>query len=99
MSAYWVEGKRKDLNAENMSAALKFATTALNYQFLKVIQIDRVDTHSLRSGGAIVLLLAGYIYRDIQKMGIWRGGNFKEDIREELHCFAEGMLTAMKQDF
>ena len=26
-------------------------------------------------------------------------GNFKEYIRDELHCFAEGMYTAMNQDF
>ena len=32
-------------------------------------------------------------------MGRWRGETFKEYIREELHCFAEGMSTAMKQDF
>ena len=34
-----------------------------------------------------------------KKMGILRGETFKEYIREELHCFAEGTLTAMKQDF
>ena len=67
LSAYWVEGKRKYLNAENMSAALKFSTTALNYPYLKGIPIDRVDTHSLISAGANVLLLAGYSKRDIQK--------------------------------
>ena len=32
-------------------------------------------------------------------MGIWRGKMFKEYIREELHCFAEGMSTGMKQYF
>ena len=32
-------------------------------------------------------------------MGIWRGETFKEYRIEELHCFAEGILTAMKQDF
>ena len=32
-------------------------------------------------------------------MGIQREGTFKEYIREELHCFAEGMSTAMKQYF
>ena len=32
-------------------------------------------------------------------MGRRRGETFKDYIREELHCFAEGMLTAMKQDF
>ena len=99
LSAYWMEGKRKYLNADNMSAALKFATTALNYPSLKGIPIDRVDTHSLRSGGANALSLAGYSDRDIQKMGRWRGETFKEYIREELNCFAEGMSTAMKQEF
>ena len=32
-------------------------------------------------------------------MGRRRGETFKEYIREELHCFSEGMSTAMKQDF
>ena len=45
LSAYWVGGRRKDINAENMSAALKFATNALNYPYLKGIIIERVDTY------------------------------------------------------
>ena len=98
LSAYWMEGKRKYLNADNMSAALKFATTALNYPYLKVIPLDRVDNHSLRSGGVNALLLAGYSDRDKQKMGRWRGETFKDYIREDLHCFLEVMSTAMKQD-
>ena len=45
-----------------------------------------------------------YHFRDTaieiyKKMGRWRGETFKEYIREELHCFLEVMLTAMKQDF
>ena len=32
-------------------------------------------------------------------MGIWRGETVKEYVREEFHCFAEGMSTAIKQDF
>ena len=82
-----------------MIVALKLATTALNYPSLKSIPIDRVDTHLLRSMEANALSLAEYSYRDIQKMGRWRGENFKQYIREELHCFAEGISTAMKQDF
>ena len=68
-----MEGKTKDLNADNMSAALKLIITALNYPSLKVIPIDRVDTHLLRSRGANSLLLAGYSDKDIQKMGRWKG--------------------------
>ena len=82
-----------------MIAALEFSTTALNYTSLKDIPIDRVDTNSLRSGGANSLSLAGYSDRYIQKMGRWRGETFKEYIREELYCFAEGMSIAMKQYF
>ena len=74
MSEYWVEGKRKDINAENMSAALKFATTALNYLSLKGIPIDRVDTHSFGSGGENTLPLAVYRDRDIKK---WEDGEGK----------------------
>ena len=81
MSAYWVGGRQKYLTSENMSAALKFAATALNYMSLKWIPIDRVDTHFLISGGANALSLAGYSDRDIQKMGRFIGETFKEYIR------------------
>ena len=70
LSAYWVEGKRKDLNAENMSAKLKFTTTALSYTSLNGIPIDILDTHSLRFGGENAPSLAGYSYKDINKRGV-----------------------------
>ena len=69
-----MEGKRKYLNADNMSAALKILTTALNYPSLKGIPIDRVDTHSLRLGGANALSLTGYSDRYIKK---WEDGEGK----------------------
>ena len=62
-----MEGKRKYLNADNMSAALKCATTALKYPSLKGIPMDIVDIHSLKSGGANALSLVGYRDRDIRK--------------------------------
>ena len=79
---YWVGGRRKYLNADNMSAALKFATATLNCPYLKGIPIGIVDNHSLRSGGANALSLAGYSDRDIQKMGRFIGETFKEYIRD-----------------
>ena len=73
LSAYWVRGRRKYLNAENIIAALKFATTALNYMSLKVIPIYIVDTHLLRSGGSNALSPAGYSDINIQKWGYLEG--------------------------
>ena len=66
---YWIGGRGKDLNAENMSAALKFATIALNYPSLKGIPIDIVDTHSLRSGGANAQSLRDTVIDRYKKWG------------------------------
>ena len=97
--AFWIGDKHKDVTAENISAAVKFAARALKYPYIKGVPIERVETHSLRSGVSNALSLEGYSDRYIQKMGHWRGENFKEFIREELHCFSDIILTAMKQDF
>ena len=98
LSAYWVGGKQKYLTVENMSAALEFASTALNYPGLKGIPVDIVYTHYLRGGGSNELSLAGYRNGDMQKKWRCRGETFMEYIWEELLCFAGVVSTAMKQD-
>ena len=71
----------------------------LLYPTTKGIPIARINTHSLRSGGANALALAGYSDAQIQKMGRWRGATFKEYIREELACYARNMSKDMKRKF
>ena len=71
----------------------------VRYPTRKGIQVERVDTHSLRGGGANALALSGYSETAIQKMGRWKGATFKEYIREELANYADGMSTAMKTKF
>jgi hypothetical protein len=87
------KGKCKDITNKDVSKALKVAATALDYPTPKGIPTDRVDTHSLRCGGANALSLAGYLDTQIQKMGQWRGATFKEYIRKELACFSAGVLS------
>jgi hypothetical protein len=70
---------------------------ALEYPTKKGIPIARLDTHSLRSGGANALSLTGYSDTQIQKMSRWCGATFKEYIREELACFLDRMSTSMKK--
>jgi hypothetical protein len=98
LSAYYNKGIRYDVTDCNISATLKVAALILDYPS-RGFPIERIDTHSLRSGGANALSLAGYTDRQIQKMGRWRGSTFKEYIREELHVFSEGMSTHMKKHF
>jgi hypothetical protein len=88
-----------DVTDKDIRRELKLAAIALEYPALKGIPIDRVDTHSLRSGGANALALSGYSDREIQKMGRWRSSTFKEYIREELNVYAAGMSTNMKRRF
>ncbi len=91
LSLYWAKGIKADVAAENISQALKSAATELQYPTNKGIPITRINMHSLRSGGADALALAGYSNMQIQKMGCWRGATFKEYIREELAYYVRGM--------
>jgi hypothetical protein len=99
LSAFFVNNARFDVTDADIRQSLKYAATVLNYPENKGIPIERVDTHSLRSGGANALLLSGYSDREIQKMGRWRSATFMTYIREELSCFSAGMSTRMKTKF
>jgi hypothetical protein len=99
LSAFFVGRARFDVTDNDIRLSLKQAARALQYPEQKGIPIDRVDTHSLHSGGANALSLAGFSDREIQKMGRWRSATFKEYIREELACFSEGMSQQMKHRF
>jgi hypothetical protein len=85
--AIYVEGVCYNVTGDDISKGLKMAATLLNNLSTRGIPIERVDTHSLRSGGANALALSGYFDTQIQKMGRWKGTMFKEYIREELACY------------
>ena len=95
LSAYFVNGKRCDVTDKDIREGVKTAAKALNYLGTRGIPVERVDTHSLRIGGACALALAGYTDTQIQKMGRWKGATFKEYVREELSNYSEGMSRAM----
>ena len=100
ISTYWEKDQEaKVVTAEHISKSIKLAATILNYPSNKGIPIQRINTHSLRSGGANVLALSGYSDTEIQKMGRWRSATFKEYIREELACYARNMSKKMRTKF
>ena len=100
LSTYWDDnGIQRDVSNRHISTALKWAAAALNYPTRRGIDIDKIDTHSLRAGGANALSLAGYSDTKIQKMGRWRGDTFKEYISDQLANASEGMSKAMSKTF
>ncbi len=60
---------------------------------------EQMDTHSLRSGGACALKLAGYDEVYIRKMGRWapKSNAFLEYIQSQLSTFSAGMATRMSR--
>ena len=82
-----------------MRKGIKLAAAALDYRNNKGIDVSQVDTHSFRAGGANALHMAGYMDRQIQKMGRWRSDTFKEYISDQLSTFSDGMSTDMKKTF
>ena len=84
---------------KDMRKGIKMAASVLEYPAHKGIKINQIDTHSFRAGGANSLHMAGYLDRQIQKMGRWRSDTFKEYISDSLSTFSDGMSTAMKKKF
>ena len=68
LNAYWDVIGRGNVTNNNISFAMKYSAATLNYP-ARSIPIDRIDTHSNRSGGACALKLAGYDDSAIRKMG------------------------------
>ena len=64
---YWDDVGRGNVT-DNIRYAVKFVAKALNYSE-RGIPPDRIDTHSLQSGGACALALTGFKDREIMKMG------------------------------
>jgi hypothetical protein len=96
---YYNEGTRYDITGEDISKELTMAATLLQYPTTRSIRIDRINTHSLRIGGANALALSGYSDTQIQKMGRWKGATFKEYIREELTFTLQACPSNMKRSF
>ena len=99
LSAFKGEKGIQHVVAKDISQALKFAAKKLDYPGKRSMPIDRIDTHSLRAGGANALSLSGFSEYQIQKMGRWRSETFKEYISDQLSSFTDGMSEAMSQTF
>ena len=98
LCSYWDDIGRADVTDSNIRYAVKFAAKMLKYED-RGIPLDRIDTHSLQSGGACALALSGYGDRDIMKMGRWAPYSkaFMEYIQQQLSTFSAGMADNMSR--
>ena len=70
LCSYWYSVGRGDVTDRDMSFHMNFAAAKLVCPS-RNIPLDRIDTHSNRSGGACAMRLAGFDNDSIRKMGIW----------------------------
>jgi len=98
LCSFWDDVGHGHVTSEMISYAVKHAAAALKYTDREV-PLSRVDTHSLRSGGACALSLSGYRPRQIMKMGRWASKStaFMEYIQQQLSTFSVGMSTNMSK--
>ena len=94
----WDDAGRGAITDTQISYTLKFAAKAKKYP-ARGIPLNRIDTHSLRSGGACALKLAGHTDVEIRKMGRWapRSQAFLEYIQQQLSTFSQGMAEKMSK--
>jgi hypothetical protein len=69
LSAYWDNGKQCDVTDKDTEDTIKVAGRVLEYPTDYGIDIEQLDTYSLRSGGENQLAKSGYSGMKIQKMG------------------------------
>ena len=68
--AYWDSVGRGNVTDREMSFHMELAAAKLGYP-IRNIPLDRIDTHSNRTGGACGIKLAGFDDEIIRKMGRW----------------------------
>ena len=98
LCSFWDNVGHGHVTGEMVSYAVKYAAAALDYPG-RGIPLKRVDTHSLRSGGACALSLSGFKPHQIMKMGRWapKSTAFMEYIQQQLSTFSVGMSTKMSK--
>ena len=94
--SFWDEAGHANVTDKMIRFTVKLTASALNYE-QRGIPINRIDTHSLRAGGACALKLSGHDDVEIRKMGRWKPSSqaFLEYIQQQLSTFSKGMAAKM----
>ena len=92
LSSYFSEKRHYDVSDRNISAALKMAALVLAYPS-RGFPIERIDTHSLRSGGG-ECLIAGWVLRSPNsENGAMERRNFQRVHPRRVACFLGRHVT------
>jgi len=84
------QGSMNHITSNNIRTKLRAAAASLGEQSLG-FTIKEIGCHSLRSGSAMAMYLAGVPVITIQLIGRWKSNAFMRYIREQVDCFTENI--------
>ncbi|KAL7544964.1 hypothetical protein ACHAWF_008332 [Thalassiosira exigua] len=98
LCAYWDDIGLGSVTDGDIRFVVKYTAQALRYPDLGK-PVERIDTHSPRSGGVCALMLSGHSNVEVMKMGRWapKSTPFMEYIQQQLSTLTTGMVTAMSR--
>ena len=88
------DGHLGRITASEVGAAIKLGAIADNLP-ARGFSIDRIGTHSLRSGGAVNLKLCGYDHDIIKKFGRWISDTYLTYIQMQIGELTTGIAARM----
>jgi hypothetical protein len=90
------DGRRQSVSADEIRATIRHGATLDNLEAYGY-DLKRIGSHSLRSGGAMRLKLAGKDDDIIKKMGRWSSNTYLRYIQTQIGELAVNLATAMAQ--
>lgn len=91
---YYVNGSPRCVNSRQITALLRLHAAKIGFQKLGFYPHE-IGTHSLRSGGAMTLHLAGIADSTIKIVGRWRSDAFLIYLQGQIATFTKGVAAAM----
>lgn len=93
---YFENGKWHDVTQRQMLRRVRRAVRNLKLE-VQGIDVDIIGNHSLRSGGAMALKLAGFSDSEIMKFGRWKSNTWTMYIHNQIAHLSKGVASGMSQ--
>jgi len=87
-------GQKCRVRATHITSAIRLAAIRCDLASFGY-DLSRVGSHSLRSGGAMQLKLAGYDHDMIRKLGRWRSDTYLHYIQSQIGELTAGVASSM----
>jgi len=94
LGTYTINGRVCQVRSKAILAMVRLAAVQCNLA-ARGYDLTRIGSHSLRSGGAMALKLAGYDHDMIRKLGRWNSDTYLRYIQSQIGSLTAGVARSM----